>query len=200
VAILQAHLNEQVESHAILLGQRVAERTVELSESNAKLQESMDAIVVVDEAQHVLIFNDAAERVFRCRPSEVFPQSASAGGRETVHAGDQAHFLHESGELLGFYEINYADGLVATHEIRYDETVTKWNSGLSENHYLARSVVSGNLPDGRKAELWATEWINPRPGVPIVSVTLVGSPGNSPAQLILFGITAVEKPRVEDCR
>jgi PAS domain-containing protein len=85
VAIRQAHLNEQIESHAALLEQRVAERTVELSESNAKLRESeqrlvsifgsaMDAIVVVDEAQRVFISNDAAERVFRCRQSEALGQ------------------------------------------------------------------------------------------------------------------------------
>jgi hypothetical protein len=36
--------------------------------------------------------------------------------------------------------------------------------------------------------------------VPIVGVTLVGSPGPSDALPILFGITAVEKPRVEDYR
>jgi hypothetical protein len=36
--------------------------------------------------------------------------------------------------------------------------------------------------------------------VPIVSVTLVGSPGPSDARPILLGVTAVEKPRVEDYR
>jgi hypothetical protein len=42
--------------------------------------------------------------------------------------------------------------------------------------------------------------VNPRPDVPLVSVTLVGSPGPSVALPVLFGVTAVEKPRVEDYR
>ena len=53
---------------------------------------------------------------------------------------------------------------------------------------------------GAPAVLWASEWVNPRPDVPIVSVTLVGTPGPSAAEPLLFGITAVAKPRVEDYR
>ena len=56
------------------------------------------------------------------------------------------------------------------------------------------------MPDGRAAVLWASEWVNPRPDVPIVSVALVGSRGPSAALPVLFGVTAVEKPKVEDYR
>jgi len=132
--------------------------------------------------------------------SLVFLQAATGEGRPTIHAGDQTHFPHESSELLGDYEIHFADDLVLTHEIRYDETVGPWNAGLARTYYLTRPVVSGRLPDGRKAVLWASEWANPRPDVPIVSVTLVGSPRPSEARPILVGVTAVEKPRVEDYR
>jgi hypothetical protein len=132
--------------------------------------------------------------------SLVFLQSATGEGRPTIHAGDQTHFPRESSELLGQYEIRFADELVATHEIRFDETVGRWDAGVDKTYYLTRPVVAGRLPDGRAAVLWASEWTNPRPDVPIVSVTLVGSPGPSDAQPVLFGITAVEKPRVEDYR
>ncbi|HYN04043.1 MAG TPA: glycoside hydrolase family 20 zincin-like fold domain-containing protein [Vicinamibacteria bacterium] len=132
--------------------------------------------------------------------SLVFVQSASAEGRPTIHAGDQTHFPRESSELLGFYEIRYEDDLVATHEIRYDETVGRWDAGLTLPLYFARPLVAGTLPDGRPAVVWASEWANARPDVPIASVTLVGSPGPSKARPILFGVTAVEKPRVEDLR
>jgi hypothetical protein len=132
--------------------------------------------------------------------SLLFPQAATAEGRPTIHAGDQTHFPHESSELLGFYEVRYIDELLATHEIRYDETVGRWDAGVSGTYYLTRPVVAGKLPDGRDAVLWASEWVNPRPDVPIVSVTLVGSPGPSTASPVLFGVTAVEKPRVEDYR
>ena len=96
--------------------------------------------------------------------------------------------------------MRYADELVAVHEIRSDENVARWNVGPSLGSYFARPVVSGKLPDGRDAVLWASEWTNPRPDVPLVSVTLVGSPGPSAALPVLFGVTAVEKPRVEDYR
>ncbi len=132
--------------------------------------------------------------------SLLFLQSATGEGRPSIHAGDQTHFPHESSELLGFYEIRYADDLVATHEIRFDETVGRWDAGVEKTYYLTRPVTAGRLPDGRDAVLWASEWVNARPDVPIVSVTLVGSPGPSDALPLLFGVTAVEKPRVEDYR
>jgi hypothetical protein len=132
--------------------------------------------------------------------SLVFVHSATGAGRPEVHAGDQTHFPRESSELLGFYEIRYEDGLVAAHEIRYGETVGRWDAGLALPLYFARPLVAGRLPDGRADVVWASEWANPRPDVPIASVTLVGAPGPSNARPILLGVTAVEKPRVEDLR
>ena len=132
--------------------------------------------------------------------SLLFVQSATAQGRATIHAGDQTQFPREASELLGFYEIQYVDGLVQTHEIRYDETVGSWNASFDNPYYLTRALAAGKLPDGRPAVIWASEWKNPRPDVPIVSVKMIGSPGPSAAEPILFGITAVEKPRVEDYR
>jgi hypothetical protein len=132
--------------------------------------------------------------------SLIFLQTATDKGRESIHAGDQTHFPRESSELLGFYEIRFSDGLVLTHEIRYDETLAKWETSFDVPYYLTRAILAGSLPDGRPAVLWASEWKNPRPDIPIVSLRLVGSPGPSAAQPILFGITAVEKPKVEDYR
>lgn len=132
--------------------------------------------------------------------SLVFLQSATAAGRPSIHAGDATHFPAESSELLGYYEIRFADGLTAVHAIRYDEDVLRWDAGLGLPPYFARAVVAGRLPDGREAVLWGSEWANPRPDVPIVSVRMVGSPGASAALPVLFGVTAVEKPRVEDYR
>ncbi len=132
--------------------------------------------------------------------SLLFLQTATAKGRESVHAGDQTHFPHESSELLGFYEVRFADGVTLLHEIRYDENLAKWDTSFDEPYYLTRAISAGKLPDGRPAVLWASEWKNPRPDVPITSIRMVGSPGPSAAQPLLFGITAVEKPRVEDYR
>jgi hypothetical protein len=132
--------------------------------------------------------------------SLLFLHASTGEGRPAIHAGDQTHFPRESSELLGYYEVRFADDLVAVHEIRYDENVARWDAGWTRALYLGRPVVAGKLPDGRDAVLWASEWVNPRPDVPIVSVTLVGTPGPSPALPVLFGVTAVEKPRVEDYR
>jgi hypothetical protein len=132
--------------------------------------------------------------------SLVFVQSATGEGRPSIHAGDQTQFPRESAELIGFYEIRYEDGLVASHGIRYDETVEKWDQGPSLPLYFARELPAGTLPDGRPAVVFASEWTNPRPDVPIASVALVGAPGPSNASPILLGVTAIEKPRVEDLR
>ena len=110
--------------------------------------------------------------------SLVFLQSATDEGRESIHAGDQTHFPHESSELLGFYEISFADGLISSHEIRYDENTGEVGTpGSITPYYLTRALTAGKLPDGRKAVVWASEWVNPSPDVPIASVSLVGSPG-----------------------
>ena len=86
-----------------------------------------------------------------------------------------------------------------------DELTERINADFSRARLKAflnriRSLVSGTLPDGRDAVVWGSEWTNPRPDVEIASVRLVGSPGPSAARPILLGITAVEKPRVEDER
>jgi len=130
----------------------------------------------------------------------LFLQASTGPGRPAIHAGDQTHFPRESSELLGFYEIRFADGLVDTHEIRAEETIAPWNEGLLRLSYFVRPVVAGRLPDGGDAVLWASEWTNRRPDVPVVSVTLTGAPGPSTAEPLLLALTAVEKPRVEDYR
>ena len=89
-----------------------------------------------------------------------------AAGAPPIHAGDQTHFPRESSELLGLYEIRFADGVVETHGIRYDENVGRWDAGLDGLYYFGRALVAGSLPDGRDAVVWATEWTNPRPDVP----------------------------------
>ena len=81
----------------------------------------------------------AGPRSSSCRPRR--PRAGRA-----IHAGDQTHFPRESSELLGFYEIRYADELVATHEIRFDETVARWDAGLAKLLYLARPVRPGKPP------------------------------------------------------
>ncbi|MFB3879858.1 MAG: glycoside hydrolase family 20 zincin-like fold domain-containing protein [Armatimonadota bacterium] len=140
--------------------------------------------------------------------SLIFWQVATGKGGHPAHAGDGTNHPREAAELLGYYEIRYADGLLRSAEIRYGENIGAWDSG-HELLYYAREVPAGTLPDGRPLLIWGLEWTNPRPAVTIESVVLKGARplpetrdegGSSDARPILLGITAIEHPRWEDYR
>jgi hypothetical protein len=158
----------------------------------------------------------------------IFLQSATGKGRPNIHAGDATFFPHESSELLGMYEVEFEDGLRLTADIRSDENVATWNAGLNPMLYHARGIEAGKLPDGTPLVVWAYEWINPRPDVPISAIhfrgakglpvemmtatTTPGAPPATPApgaaahsqpsevSPILLGITGIEKVRLSDYR
>jgi len=140
--------------------------------------------------------------------SLIFWQVATEKGGQPAHAGDGTNYPREAAELLGYYEIRYADGLLRTAEIRYGENIGAWNSG-HELLYCAREVPAGTLPDGRTLVIWGLEWTNPRPAVTVESVVLRGARplpetraegGSSDALPMLLGITAIEHPKWEDYR
>jgi len=140
--------------------------------------------------------------------SLVFLQVAARAGRRPIHAGDATFFPRDSADPLGAYEIMYENGQKDIAVIRYGENVGAWDEGLSATFYHARSIIAGRLPDGRPLVLWGFEWINPRPEIPIAQVNMFGIRGRTRAGQpyiegvypILLGITAVEKPRLEDYR
>jgi hypothetical protein len=154
--------------------------------------------------------------------SLIFWQVATARGGRPAHAGDGTNYPREAAELLGWYEIGYADGLTRTAEVRYGENVGAWDQGYALLYY-AREVPAGRLPDatprsgdtslrstsGKPLVMWGLEWSNPRPETPIESVVLHGArplpevrgaDHCSDARPMLLGITAVEAPRWEDYR
>ena len=148
--------------------------------------------------------------------SLIFWQVATSKGGDADHAGDGTNHPREAAELLGWYEILYADGLTRSAEIRYRENVLAWDSGHGSLYY-AREIPAGELADskpsarpaGKPLVIWGLEWTNPRSAVPIVSVTLRGAgsvsemrpaDGVSDARPMLLGITAVETPKWEDYR
>jgi hypothetical protein len=140
--------------------------------------------------------------------SLIFWQTATAKGGRPMHAGDGTHHPREAAELLGWYEILYADGLTRSAEVRYGENVSAWDSGFRSLYY-AREVAIGKQAGGEPLVMWGLEWTNPRPAVTIESIRLRGakaSPetrprgGVSDARPMLLGITGIEAPKWEDYR
>ena len=140
--------------------------------------------------------------------SLVFFHAAAKAGRRPVHAGDATMYPRDSADPLGCYEIVYENGQKDLAVIRYGENVGAWDQGLPAMFYHARSIVAGALPDGRPLVVWGFEWVNPRPEIAISQVNMFGIRGRTrPSREylegvypILLGITAIERPRLEDYR
>ncbi len=140
--------------------------------------------------------------------SLIFWQAATTPGGPLAHAGDGTHHPREAGELLGWYEIRYADGLTRTAEVRYAENTFSWEESY-HLLYHTRELPVGTLANGQPMVIWGLEWTNPRPAVRIESVVLKGAGAlpeirpqrrNSTARPMLLGITAVEAPKWIDYR
>jgi CHASE3 domain sensor protein len=75
---VNARSRAQVNALNADLERRVAQRTAALGESEGRLagviQSAMDSIITVDEQQRIVLFNAAAERMFRCPAAEALGQ------------------------------------------------------------------------------------------------------------------------------
>ena len=110
----------------------------------------------------------------------------------------------DSADLVGWYEVQYEDGLVSTIPLRY-----QWNILDLENQANAVAYQADAIDCGEGVKLYAFEWTNPRLGVVIKEIRLNGSaqfknpegktiPSNA---VILAGISVVpkrEKPKPQD--
>jgi hypothetical protein len=86
----------------------------------------------------------------------------------------------DTADLLGWYEVVYADGLVVTLPIRYGVNIQEWNwaarSSARDYCYGADAVALGGAGE-QAVTFFAYEWKNPRLGQSIASVRLKGSTG-----------------------
>jgi PAS domain S-box-containing protein len=77
------------------LEQRVAQRTAALGDSEGRLagviQSAMDAIITVDEQQNIVMFNAAAEKMFRCPVKEALGQAITRFIPQRFHAAHAGH-------------------------------------------------------------------------------------------------------------
>jgi PAS domain S-box-containing protein len=98
---LSARARAQVDALNADLEQRVAERTAAMAESQARLAgiigSAMDAIITIDDQQRVMMFNEAAEKMFGCPASEAMGRSIESFIPQRFRAGHASH-IHRFGE------------------------------------------------------------------------------------------------------
>jgi PAS domain S-box-containing protein len=92
---ISARARAQVSALNADLERRVAERTAALGESEGRLagviQSAMDAILTVDEEQRIVLFNAAAERMFRCPAAEAMGQPVTRFIPQRFHGAHSGH-------------------------------------------------------------------------------------------------------------
>jgi hypothetical protein len=86
----------------------------------------------------------------------------------------------DTADLLGWYEVVYEDGFVATIPIRYGVNILEWNwdqrVSARDYCYHADAVpVGSHAPD--RITFFAYEWINPRLGKVVQEIRLKGTTG-----------------------
>ncbi len=125
-------------------------------------------------------------------PKEVsgIPVGQDATSLIFLHASAKPAFNRESyrviwdqddtADLLGWYEVVYEDGFVATIPIRYGVNIQEWNwdkrTAAGDYCYGADAVPLGGA-ENRRITFFAFEWPNPRPGKVIKEVRLKGTTG-----------------------
>jgi PAS domain S-box-containing protein len=92
---VSARARAQVNSLNADLERRVAQRTAALGESEGRLagviQSAMDSIITVDEEQRIVLFNGAAERLFRCPAAEALGQAITRFIPQRFHGAHAGH-------------------------------------------------------------------------------------------------------------
>ncbi|WP_218022975.1 hypothetical protein, partial [Calidithermus terrae] len=106
-------------------------------------------------------------------------------------------FLHTTGwigsqryERVGSYTLTYADGSKATLALEYGRHLTSWLEPQVRT-VVYEPVWRGKTADGLDAGLNALVWNNPKPELPIQSLTLES--GGAAANPTLVGLTLLER-------
>jgi hypothetical protein len=109
----------------------------------------------------------------------------------------------DTAELLGWYEVVYADGFVATVPVRYGINILEkdWGRTRSAATAYEATVIPWAKPGASPLSFFAYEWVNPRFGKTIRAVRLRGAEGFADAggrpapdnAIILAAVSIVEK-------
>ncbi|MGH9496042.1 MAG: PAS domain S-box protein [Candidatus Sulfotelmatobacter sp.] len=138
------------------LERRVEQRTGELRESQGRLagvfESAMDAILSIDEQQHVILFNHAAETVFGCSAAEALGQSIEKFMPQrfrAAHAG-HIHNFGKAGETT-----RSMGGLGAVWALRSDGTEIPIEASISQYESGGKkifTVIIRDISDRKRAE------------------------------------------------
>ncbi|MDD4816559.1 MAG: glycoside hydrolase family 20 zincin-like fold domain-containing protein [Victivallaceae bacterium] len=107
------------------------------------------------------------------------------------------YFLHTTAStaakkdaVIGSYEIEYADGTADSAPIIYGKTI---GSVFSTVNFSLAPLQSYSWEDnGSTCRIWYQSWCNPKPEVPVKSVTLKSNGGETP--IYLLGLSAAGNP------
>lgn len=101
----------------------------------------------------------------------------------------------DTADLLGWYEVTYDDGFVATVPVRYAVNILE--EGWGRNHNPRNVAYEAELVEGGKTgqTFFADEWVNPRFGKPVKQIRLRGTSaaGSSGNAILLESIRVVPK-------
>ncbi|NOZ56739.1 MAG: family 20 glycosylhydrolase [Calditrichaeota bacterium] len=126
--------------------------------------------------------------------------------------------FHDTAELLGWYEVVYEDGFVATVPVRYGVNILEWDvrqrlgsdtwpqghTGSPQGRYCyqADPVDCSAAPQQQPITFFAFEWPNPRPGKVVAHVNVCAARGftdyrgkRTAANAILLAALSATLPR-----
>ncbi|MBI3279807.1 MAG: family 20 glycosylhydrolase [Acidobacteria bacterium] len=121
-------------------------------------------VLAPPESQPIKIGEDATSLLF------LHATSHSASNRKAYAA---IYNFADTADLLGWYEITFADGFILTIPIRYGVNIASAD-GASKSPYAADAIECGREA-GTSVRFFAFEWVNPRLGKVITQVRLKGA-------------------------
>jgi PAS domain S-box-containing protein len=145
---INARVRAQLSALNAELERRVAQRTADLESSEGRLsgivQSAMDAIITTDDQQRILVFNKAAETMFRCSAAGTMGQPITRLIPERFHARHEGHFrkFAENGATT-----RAMGGLGAIWGIRGDGQEFQTEASISHIRVAGKSLLTVILRD-----------------------------------------------------
>ena len=110
------------------------------------------------------------------------------------------HNYLRKNELAGYYFVVYSDGYYIPVELKYAVNIANWDGLPCWSYYEPREKSMkggilcwrGETQSGIEANLYRTEWINPRPDVPITKIIFSPCWKKSCMNPTLLAITGIE--------